>query len=112
MGKSKRCHHSKSSNKTNFAIIGNKDSNAVLEALNTLDKLYAGHSLDARYLRGDPDRAYYEVQEVLGSGEPATYGEISPQSFVSILCQFNVSPGQRFYDLGSGTGKTVVLAWL
>jgi SAM-dependent methyltransferase len=38
------------------------------------------------------------------------YGEVVPHSFYQILKDLGVQPGQVFYDLGSGTGKAVVLA--
>ncbi len=39
-----------------------------------------------------------------------TYGEIAPDSFYRILSEVEPQPGEVFYDLGSGTGKAVVLA--
>lgn len=38
------------------------------------------------------------------------YGEVVPDSFYQIISQLNPQPGQVFYDLGSGTGKAVLLA--
>mmetsp|Transcript_39296 Transcript_39296/g.69117 ORF Transcript_39296/g.69117 Transcript_39296/m.69117 type:complete len:292 (-) Transcript_39296:136-1011(-) len=41
-----------------------------------------------------------------------TYGEVMPESFLDILWKLGAKPGERFYDLGSGTGKLLALAWL
>lgn len=40
------------------------------------------------------------------------YGEVVPDSFFEIMSVLNPRPGQVFYDLGSGTGKAVLLAHL
>src|SRR3990172_1471045 len=40
-----------------------------------------------------------------------TYGEVTPEGFSKILSDADVKGGY-FYDLGSGTGKAVVLASL
>ncbi|NTU72661.1 SAM-dependent methyltransferase [Candidatus Roizmanbacteria bacterium] len=41
-----------------------------------------------------------------------TYGEVTPEAFHRILREIPIEPGQVFYDLGSGTGKAVVLSHL
>ena len=41
-----------------------------------------------------------------------TYGEVTPEGFSKILSDADVKSGGYFYDLGSGTGKAVVLASL
>src|SRR3990167_4609841 len=38
-----------------------------------------------------------------------TYGEINPTAFAALLSLIQPSPEDVFYDLGSGTGKTVIL---
>lgn len=38
------------------------------------------------------------------------YGEILPDSILSLLRSAGARPGMRFYDLGSGTGKFVAIA--
>jgi len=38
------------------------------------------------------------------------YGEVVPEAFLQLLRMLKVRPGQRFYDLGSGAGKTVAMA--
>lgn len=40
------------------------------------------------------------------------YGEVVPESFYNLIIEANPQPGQVFYDLGSGTGKGVLLAHL
>ncbi len=39
-----------------------------------------------------------------------TYGEIVPESFLDMMNFVNPKKGEVFYDLGSGTGKAVILA--
>jgi SAM-dependent methyltransferase len=41
-----------------------------------------------------------------------TYGEIVPDSFRALIDEAKPQPGEVFYDLGSGTGKPVILAAL
>lgn len=41
-----------------------------------------------------------------------TYGEIKPDSFYEIIGKANPQEDDVFYDLGSGTGKAVILAHL
>lgn len=40
------------------------------------------------------------------------YGEVVPDSFLEIITETHPQKGQIFYDLGSGTGKAVILAHL
>jgi SAM-dependent methyltransferase len=40
------------------------------------------------------------------------YGEVVPDSFYQMILDTNPQPGYTFYDLGSGTGKGVILAHL
>lgn len=40
------------------------------------------------------------------------YGEVLPDSFYEMISAVSPRPGQVFYDLGSGTGKAVFLAYL
>lgn len=47
-----------------------------------------------------------------GFGDSDTYGEIRPESFLEVLWKLGARPGERFYDLGSGTGKLAAIAWL
>lgn len=41
-----------------------------------------------------------------------TYGELMPEGFLHILWRIGAGPGDRFYDLGAGTGKLAAIAWL
>lgn len=41
-----------------------------------------------------------------------TYGETMPESFLEVLWRVGARQGERFYDLGSGTGKLISIAWL
>mmetsp|Transcript_108346 Transcript_108346/g.288312 ORF Transcript_108346/g.288312 Transcript_108346/m.288312 type:complete len:382 (-) Transcript_108346:122-1267(-) len=38
------------------------------------------------------------------------YGEITPDAFLDMMRKLGARHGQRFYDLGSGTGKTIAMA--
>jgi SAM-dependent methyltransferase len=44
----------------------------------------------------------------------ATYGEVTPEGMRLLLQSPNISamPNEKFYDLGSGDGKAVMVAWL
>merc|ERR1719171_425367 len=46
------------------------------------------------------------------TGLPSGYGEITPDGVLEMLCRVHAQPGERYYDLGSGTGKTAAIAWL
>lgn len=41
-----------------------------------------------------------------------TYGEISPEGIQLLLQRVGAKPGQNYYDLGAGDGKTTMVAWL
>jgi len=41
-----------------------------------------------------------------------TYGEVTLEGFSAMLKEIQIPPGGVFYDLGSGTGKGVILASL
>lgn len=41
-----------------------------------------------------------------------TYGEVTPEGFYNILKDAETKSGSVFYDLGSGTGKAIILASL
>ena len=47
-----------------------------------------------------------------GSRAHVVYGELSAASVVESLALAHVRRGERFYDLGSGGGKVVAMAWL
>lgn len=53
-----------------------------------------------------------DVFERDGSIRAITYGELMPESFFEMMWKLGAKPGDRFYDLGAGTGKLSALAWL
>lgn len=46
------------------------------------------------------------------SSKSFVYGEVVPESFYQVIADLHPQPGEVFYDLGSGTGKAVILAHL
>jgi SAM-dependent methyltransferase len=73
------------------------------EALEALDDAYEGCAADPMCGRKG---------EKLNSSIAETYGELLPTTVAYMLALAGARPGQRYYDLGSGTGKTVYLAGL
>lgn len=69
------------------------------EALKLLNSLYLG--VDGFGISRQERLAYKNSDSSL------TYGEITFESFASMLSYANVKPGEIFYDLGCGTGKPV-----
>jgi precorrin-6B methylase 2 len=54
-----------------------------------------------------------QSREKLGYHDKAhTYGEVTPGAFRDIVSRVHPKQGEVFYDLGSGTGKAVILASL
>jgi hypothetical protein len=45
-------------------------------------------------------------------GSQFVYGEITPAAFYAFISKANPKPGEIFFDLGSGAGKAVILAYL
>jgi SAM-dependent methyltransferase len=85
---------------------------SAFHALHDLDLAYKGHVSEPFFVKIDIGKAMKTVKE---HGEPingATYGEVHPTSFVQMLDSVNATPGMRYYDLGSGMGKTVIMAAL
>jgi len=81
-------------------------------ALRELDKAYKGHATDPSYIKVKERKAEELVQSLDEPVEAAAYGEILPTSIIRLLDHVDARPGQRYYDLGSGFGKTVLLAAL
>lgn len=87
------------------------------QALEALDEAYEGHARDA-WFKAHEDLTNTKPlgqrgSELLATRSVAnTYGELLPTSVADMLAHAGARPGQRYYDLGSGTGKTVLLAWL
>jgi len=92
--------------------VAGKDPAQVEEALLLLDKVYEGHLWHPFFRSGDSSAAQRFTKEKLGSDMAAVYGELSPFSLVAMLNCMSAEAGQRFYDLGCGTGKAVLLAGL
>jgi len=78
------------------------------EVIRELDVIYRGQAENDSYVR--VSRSVGQAQ--VGEGSADAYGEICSSSVVKLLDLVGARPGQRFYDLGSGLGKVVVLAWL
>mmetsp|Transcript_145319 Transcript_145319/g.278831 ORF Transcript_145319/g.278831 Transcript_145319/m.278831 type:complete len:378 (+) Transcript_145319:60-1193(+) len=85
--------------------------NAAL-ALQHLNEIYEGKSDDALHIEFDLSVALNEAKNATQSAKAGIYGEIQPGGFVHLLNSLQASQGMRYYDLGSGFGKTVILAGL
>jgi tRNA G46 methylase TrmB len=53
-----------------------------------------------------------ERQEITNKGCSPVYGEILIPSLKTLLDDLNIKPTDVFYDLGSGTGKVTIQAYL
>lgn len=89
------------------------DFNAtVSNALKTLDYMFDGHAKDPFHIQVSLSDAKDEIMTKTGELLAATYGELLPESIVKILQSVGAKPGMRYYDLGSGFGKTVAMAYM
>lgn len=79
----------------------NMDREKVKEIFNQLYSSVDGRALS---LKGREDQELKSKSYV--------YGEVVPDSFYELIKDAQPQPGQIFYDLGSGTGKAVILAHL
>jgi hypothetical protein len=90
-----------------------RNSQEASEVLKLLDLIYGGHSQHAFWKVTQYEK---EAQEATKrSGQPSKsilYGEVQPDTLVQLLEHVGARPGQKYFDLGSGTGKTVIAAWL
>ena len=88
-------------------------SSVVEQWLCQLDKVYDGEATVAYGTWSQLDDADMDTFEKLpdGYGE-SQYGEVAPRSLAELLIELGARPADRFYDLGAGAGKVVVLAWL
>eukprot|EP00927_Polykrikos_kofoidii_P005468 TRINITY_DN12168_c0_g1_i2.p1 TRINITY_DN12168_c0_g1~~TRINITY_DN12168_c0_g1_i2.p1 ORF type:complete len:513 (+),score=143.72 TRINITY_DN12168_c0_g1_i2:51-1589(+) len=83
----------------------------AMESLTLLSMLYNGAVTDAYSVTGTTPTP--EQIKTSGTTEAEeVYGEIRPDGVVNMLARMNATPGMRFFDLGSGTGKVVYTAWL
>lgn len=74
------------------------------KAKEIFDKLYANVDGRSLSLKGREDQQL--------TSKAYVYGEVVPNSFFAMLTEVDPRPGQVFYDLGSGTGKAVMLSHL
>lgn len=83
---------------------------AEKDALSIIGDVYGAH--------GAFDGATLSVQDCAafssraGGVVESAYGEVTPHGAVQMIRAMNATPGERYYDIGAGTGKTVILAWL
>eukprot|EP00441_Pelagodinium_beii_P012288 CAMPEP_0197702222 /NCGR_PEP_ID=MMETSP1338-20131121/124241_1 /TAXON_ID=43686 ORGANISM="Pelagodinium beii, Strain RCC1491" /NCGR_SAMPLE_ID=MMETSP1338 /ASSEMBLY_ACC=CAM_ASM_000754 /LENGTH=196 /DNA_ID=CAMNT_0043286027 /DNA_START=39 /DNA_END=626 /DNA_ORIENTATION=- len=92
----------------------------VSAALERLDEAYGGRSLITDLVISNEDARTQMLQKtnlrglngLIGLMNPAHYGEIAPLAFCQLLHEVQAEAGEMFYDLGSGNGKLVALAWL
>lgn len=76
--------------------------------------------MDRSWIRTQFDRLYegvegyplsHQARNRLGTEDRSlTYGEVTPEGFLEVLAKAAPVPGETFYDLGSGTGRAVILA--
>lgn len=70
----------------------------------TFDGLYEG-------VEGYP-LSHQERKRLATEDSSLVYGEVIPDGFLDVLAQTEPLAGETFYDLGSGTGRAVILAAL
>lgn len=83
-----------------------------MKAVYALDAIYKGQASRVSETDSQEDRAHRDVYNASGDGSASVYGEIQPSAVLDMLRITGMKEGQKFYDLGCGYGKTVVLAWL
>jgi len=75
------------------------------------DRQRALELFGALYAGVDGYRLSHGERKRLGNEDRAlVYGEIDPRGFGELLDRVGVAPGECFWDVGSGTGKPVLLA--
>merc|ERR1719198_1171270 len=83
-----------------------------LQALYALETIYNGQTSNASETPSQQAHAHRNIFNATGDASASVYGEIQPETMLNMFRISGVRPGQRYYDLGSGRGKTVILAWL
>lgn len=83
-----------------------------VKALYALDAIYKGKSNVAGETNSTEEQAHRDVYNASGDPSASVYGEILPEAVLEMFRITGAHEGQRYYDLGSGYGKTVVLGWL
>ncbi|CAE7383392.1 DOT1 [Symbiodinium microadriaticum] len=90
----------------------------IPQILDALNMAYNEQALNASWMSLDSvEVAREHLKHAKGSKEELAedtylYGEIHPSSTAALLRCLGLRPGARYYDLGSGTGKTVLVAAL
>merc|ERR1719183_2374649 len=81
--------------------------------LQQLNSIYEGHALDTFYSADEGFADDDVASRNFGALAASIYGELLPTTVLKMLVEVaGLKPGQRYYDLGSGTGKTVTVAGL
>lgn len=98
-----------------FSASNSAESSGRADFFGILEDAYQGHFWKER--RGaaglsHEDAKMWAANASNGHKNAATYGEIDPDSTKALLEKINAKPGERYYDLGAGDGKTVMVAWL
>jgi|Transcript_103629 SAM-dependent methyltransferase len=88
------------------------ETSQELRALYALDAIYEGRSFHADETAHQQNKAQKDVYNETGDGAASVYGEMQPSAVLEMFRVTGIKEGQKYYDLGSGYGKTVVLAWL
>lgn len=86
-----------------------------VDEFSILEDAYQGHFWKER--RGaaglsSQDAKMWAANASNGHPNAATYGEMDPVSVKELLQKVSAKPGEKYYDLGAGDGKTVMVAWL
>lgn len=85
------------------AVLGLREAYGV----DTDEEHYDGYEPD------DDEKAKEEIPKDEAHGDQAgTYGELRPRGILEMFRTVGAKPGAKYVDIGSGTGKTVALAWL
>eukprot|EP00401_Gymnodinium_catenatum_P077146 CAMPEP_0117473264 /NCGR_PEP_ID=MMETSP0784-20121206/8683_1 /TAXON_ID=39447 /ORGANISM="" /LENGTH=328 /DNA_ID=CAMNT_0005267461 /DNA_START=85 /DNA_END=1071 /DNA_ORIENTATION=- len=78
------------------------------EVMELTSLTYYGRSLGSHFKTVDDGTD--EAVAVAKDPSALTYGEILPASFLDMFAQVGARAGMKYYDLGSGAGKTVRIA--
>jgi len=81
-------------------------------ALKYLEKVWPGLDEVQAGLSTSNSEEDKQSEEATGSRSHVVYGELASSSVLRALERAQWRPGERFYDLGSGGGKVVAMAWL
>jgi len=87
-------------------------SKREVKAMYVLEAIYKGRAEHVNETGVQAGHAHADVYGGSGDAAASVYGEIKPEAVVEMLKVTGMKEGQKYYDLGSGYGKTVVLSWL